>query len=379
MTTDIHSKAFDEGSQIKLYILREYLKQWLPVFLSRKPIIWKKIFIYDFFAGEGSDAIGNYGSPLIILDELKSYCKNIIAEKVEVKVVFNEFQKGKSQKLQSQCYEQLKLCKINDESANYCPNFNTTQDCVFRLVIENRDFKDFFQSIYFHMTLAKNIPRFMFLDQYGVKHITEEILHKVSMLERTDFIFFISSSFALRFIENAKFNKYLKLTRQDFSENRPYHCHRVIFNYYKSLLHPEDNLYLAPFSIKKNQNIYGLIFGTHHTLGMEKFLNIGWRINTQTGDANFDIDDEKINTYEPTLFMQFNIPTKLQLFERELRTRLESKEFKSNKEIYEYSLESGFLPKHANKVICEMKSEGKIPKELKTVTQNIHKLKLSYI
>jgi hypothetical protein len=219
----------------------------------------------------------------------------------------------------------------------------------------------------------------MFLDQYGVKHITEEILHKISLLERTDFIFFISSSFARRFIENPEFKKYLKLTRQDFNENKPFHCHRVIFNYYKSLLRPEDNLFLAPFSIKKNQNIYGLIFGTHHTLGMEKFLNIGWKINTQTGDANFDIDEEKINPVEPTLFDQFNIPNKIKLFELELRSRFESRKFKSNMDVYKYSLESGFLPRHANKVINEMKNEGKIPKEFETGTQNIHNLELSYL
>jgi three-Cys-motif partner protein len=374
MTTDIHSKAFDEGTQIKLYILREYLKQWLPVFLNRKPVLWKRLFLYDFFAGEGSDAIGNYGSPLIILDELRSYCKSINSESIEVNVVFNEYLKGKSQKLKLQCSEQLEMCKLNPESANYCPNFGKNGDCVFKLLIENKDFNDFFQDKYPHMSSSKDMPKFMFLDQYGIKYITEEIFHKLTTLERTDFIFFISSSFARRFIENAEFKRYLNLTRQDFSINRPYHCHRVIFNYYKSLIRPENNLYLAPFSIKKSQNIYGLIFGTHHSLGMEKFLNIGWRINKQTGDANFDIDEEKINPNEPKLFTEFDVPTKIQLFERELKIKLESKEIVTNKEVYGYSFESGFLPKHANKVIQEMKGEGKIPKGFKTASQNIHKL-----
>ena len=32
---DIFNKGFDEGTQIKLYILRKYLQEWLPVFLVK--------------------------------------------------------------------------------------------------------------------------------------------------------------------------------------------------------------------------------------------------------------------------------------------------------------------------------------------------------
>jgi len=50
MSTDFHNKEFDDGTRIKLEILREYLKQWLPVFLAGEKTYWKKIFIYDFFS-----------------------------------------------------------------------------------------------------------------------------------------------------------------------------------------------------------------------------------------------------------------------------------------------------------------------------------------
>jgi three-Cys-motif partner protein len=379
MSTDIHSKAFDDGTQIKLYILREYLKQWLPVFLNRRKTAWKKVYIYDFFAGEGSDIKRNIGSPLIILKELRPYCNRIRSEKIEVKVVFNEFLQKKSKKLNELCRQHLKECKNDTGSLYTCPKFGNNDDCVFRLVIENKDFNEFFQEIYVHMVQFPKMPRFMFLDQYGVKHVTEDIFHKLIKLERTDFIFFISSSFARRFIMNNEFQKYLKLTNQDFNEEKTHHCHRVIFKYYKSLIPPDQKFYLAPFSIKKNQNIYGLIFGTHHSLGIEKFLNVGWKINVQTGDANYDIDDEKINPTQPKLFKEFDIPNKIQLFERELKTKIEAKEIITNQEIYEFSFESGVLPKHANKVIQDLKSEGKIQKDFKIATQNIHNLDLSKI
>lgn len=100
MSTDIHNKVFDDGTRIKLEILREYLKKWLPVFFAGKPTGWNKVFIYDFFAGEGSDSLGNYGSPRIILEELKEYCQEIFTKNIDVKVVFNEYKKVKAHKLQ---------------------------------------------------------------------------------------------------------------------------------------------------------------------------------------------------------------------------------------------------------------------------------------
>ena len=327
------------------------------------------------FAGEGSDIEGNFGSPLIALNELKPYCKRILSEKIEVKVVFNEFLEKKSKKLGIQSNQHLIDCRA--ESPFTCPNYGKNDQCVFKLLIENKDFKEFFDEIYVHMVRFPEMPRFMFLDQYGVKQITEDIFQKLIKLERTDFIFFISSSFVRRFITIPEFQKYLKLTNQDFDENKPHHCHRVIFNYYKSLIPQDQKFYLAPFSIKKNQNIYGLIFGTHHSLGIEKFLNVGWKINNQTGDANYDIDDEKIKPNEPSLFAEFDTPTKVQLFERELKAKIESNEIITNHDVYEYAFESGMLPKHANKVIQELIKENKILKDINTAAHSIHKLEIS--
>lgn len=301
MTTDIHSKSFDEGTQIKLQVVRDYLKQWLPVFIIKRDLLWKNIFIYDFFAGEGTDVVGHQGSPLIILDEIRNYCKTIQDRGIKVKIVLNEYNPKKTEKLKQSCNDYLKTCKenIHDKSLS-CQN---SDSCVFQLVVENQDFQDFFKSIYDTMLINPDYPRFIFLDQYGVRHVTEDIFNKIIALERTDFIFFISSSYVLRFVENPEFKKYIKLERADFDGKNQYQCHRVLFEYYKKLSQTnKKKIYLAPFSIKKGKNIYGLIFGSHHKLGIEKFLKVCWTQNSHTGDANFDIDSQKINPDEPKLF-----------------------------------------------------------------------------
>lgn len=369
MAKDIHKIRFDEGTKIKLYILREYFKEWLPVFLKGRQQHWDKILIYDFFAGEGTDVDGQLGSPLILLNELKSYCKEMAQRKLFCKLILNEFDASKFKKLQNNVRSFLSECR----KSQGCPKCNS-EGCIFTLSIENKDFKDFFLGIYNLISKNPNLPRFMFLDQYGIKQITEDVFRKLVKLKRTDFIFFISSSYASRFAEIPEFKRYLKLSRQQFDINKPYHCHRVIFEYYKQLIPSDSEYFLAPFSIRKGSNVYGLIFGTNHTLGMEKFLNIGWRINQQTGDANFDIDNEYINLHQPKLFSEFDVPNKLQLFKKELRNKILDRIILTNKQVYNFTFEMGCLPKHANEEIRKLQKEGKILNDLPLQSQNIHRL-----
>jgi three-Cys-motif partner protein len=379
MARDIHKSVFDEGTKIKLYVLEQYLREWLPVFLKGKDIRWDKIFVYDFFAGSGTDSENNPGSPLIIINLIKSFCKDIVKKNLQLKMVFNEINKNKFEKLVRNCNRDLLDCVENINAINYCPRDKTADSCVFDLRVENQDFQRFFDNIYTVMEKHPEYPRFMFLDQNGIKHITSDVVNKLVFLDRTDFIFFISSSFANRFVEIPEFKKYLNLSRQQFIQSKPYHCHRVIYNYYKSLLPKGKAYYLAPFSIKKGANIYGLIFGSHHTLGIEKFLNICWRINPQTGDANFDIDKERINPDSPSLFEELNISTKIQDFEQQLRTKIQNCVITTNIEMYNFTFEMECLPIHANKVVKEMQKENIISKEFEIANHKIHKLPTSHI
>ena len=68
---NLHAKAFDEGTQEKLNIYREYLREWLPVFLHAK-MRMSRIQIFDFFAGPGVDVEGKAASPVIALEEIHS-------------------------------------------------------------------------------------------------------------------------------------------------------------------------------------------------------------------------------------------------------------------------------------------------------------------
>lgn len=157
---------------------------------------------------------------------------------------------------------------------------------------------------------GKTQPTYFILDQNGIKQIDQQTFQFIANQKKTDFIFYISSSFINRFSDEESFKKYLSLSKSDFDKRPYHHCHKVVLEYYKNLIPKEKPYYLAPFSIKKGTNIYGLIFGSGHLLGIEKFLKICWSIDPERGEANFDIDSDNINPMAPSLFSEYGYTQK---------------------------------------------------------------------
>ncbi len=352
MGRNLFRKPFDEGTIDKLQIFEDYFKEWLPVFVARQEIIWNEIQIFDLFAGEGTDINGVLGSPMRILNILNDNADIILRNKIKIRIVVNEYEKEKYEIL----VKNLELIA------------NRT---LYTLEYYNEDFTAVFNRYFESMRLTAN---FLFLDQNGIKQITEEIFTKLIYLKQTDFLFFISSSYIKRFSEVDEFKKYLGITKQDLEGKSYYHVHRVVLDYYRSKIPAGKNYFLAPFSIKKPSGIYGLIFGTNHTLGIEKFLHVCWKRDKLTGEANFDIDEEKIDIQRPSLFQEYNIPKKIQLFELSLRVNILEKALISDLDVYLYCLEDGFLPRHANKVLNEMKKDKSIDFDFKPISNRIHKI-----
>ena len=309
---NLFRKPFDEGTLAKLEIFEDYFKEWLPVFVSKPNPFKEQIQIFDLFGGEGKDINGVLGSPMRILSVL-NYNKTLIKQSgIKIRIVVNEIEKAK--------YELL------------VPNLESLADkSIYQIEYYNDDFSKIFSDNYESMKQSVN---FLFLDQNGIKQVTETIFSKLTELKQTDLLFFISSSYINRFAEVEEFNKYLKITRQDLSGKSYYHIHRIVLNYYRSLIKKGKNYFLAPFSIKKPSGVYGLIFGSNHTYGMEKFLTVCWKHDKLTGEANFDIDNERIDLSKPSLFPELNVPNKRQIFEEFLSKKILSGDLKTNTEVY---------------------------------------------
>lgn len=346
------NEPFDEGTKCKLDVYRLYLREWLPVFLASSNPKWKNVNVFDFFSGQGKDADGVFGSPLITLEELGNNTGYIVNNKLNVKLFFNE--------LDSKLFNQL--------TQNVEPYLKPK---VFSTELSKQDFRICFEE---QLPFMKNAANLVFLDQKGVKFITSDVFHKLISLKQTDFLFFISSSFIKRFGESEEFRKYLKIRSEDIENKDYFHIHRLVLEYYRSLIPADKQYFIAPFSIRKKSNIYGLIFGSNHTYGIEKFLKICWKMDRQRGEANFDIDKDKINPSTPLLFPELNKPSKRRVFEEDLETQVLSKSLDTNYKVYLFTLDNGFLPKDANEVLRRLEKERKIVLDCKLVSEKIHSI-----
>jgi hypothetical protein len=307
MTKDLHKSPFDEGTKVKLALYENYIKEWLPVFLSASSSKSMRINIFDFFSGP---------------DQLKKY-----------------------------------ILELRIESKPY------------RITYSTMSFEEAFKK-YIPIMSKDKTANFLFLDQNGIKHVTDDIFRTLVDLQKTDFLFFTSSSTLHRFKQHPEIKKYINIPTTRNSVSTYLHIHRIVLDYYRGLIPKGKEYYLAPFSIKKGANIYGLIFGTGHMLGIDKFIKQCWKIDPQTGDSNFDIDRDNIDPRQPSLFPEKDKPKKLQNFEFDLSNAILDRKLVTNKDIYKYTLFNGLLAEHARKILRDLIIAGSLPKQRIPISYN---------
>jgi len=318
--------------------------EWLPVFIQRKSdYAWSgEINIFDFFCGPGIDKDGQKGSPLIALDVCKQFSEQLAQQGRKVNLFFSDDKPSKVKKLN------IKLSEIE-----------LPDTIVYDTKVEK--FPNTFMRKLKSMSGAANL---LFIDQCGIKGVPDNVFKALISLNGTDFLFFIASSFFKRFKDLAEFKQYIDTTDY-ITDNTPYSdMHRAIASMYRSFIPSDEEYYLIPFTIKKGANIYGLIFGTRSLLGASKFMKICWDIDSERGEANFDIDNDNLPSKPGDmgdLFKDNEKSQKVTLFQAELENKLLGGKFATDKQIFVYSLESDVLPtKHAKPVVTRLIKEGRI-------------------
>ncbi|GJL63449.1 MAG: hypothetical protein NPIRA04_21030 [Nitrospirales bacterium] len=333
-TGDFHNRPFDDGTLTKLEIFELYAREWFPVFLAQNVPSKSIIHVYDFFAGPGTDSSNKPGSPLRIIRQLQN-CQKLAAWG-KVKTHLHFFDKS------SQKINQLK--QIIDEQV---PKMSNVSYDIKSLAFEEAWEKSAQQ------LNDQHAAKLVFIDQTGVSQVTDDVFSRLVKSQTCDFLFFISSSTLYRFLEHPAIS--LKISRPDDY----YHVHRAALDYYRRLIPSAQRYYLAPFSIKKGANIHGIIFGSGHPRGMDKFLQVAWKSDEMTGEADFDINRENIKPDQLRLPHPDFRPSKILVFEKELENLLRNGSISTELDVIQVCFDHGMKRKHAEPVLKKLK-EGNI-------------------
>lgn len=341
---DLHSEPFDEGTIAKLEIFEDYAQAWIPTFVMQSI---PEICIFDFFAGTGFDKNGIAGSPIRILNKIKEQKGHLFQKRVKVKLFLNEFDKDKFEELKNSCNAFL------SENRGLNSRIETNY--------YNEDFASLFPKL---LPTIQKLPSLVYLDQNGIKFISNQYFNELEKCKTTDFLYFISSSYFWRFGESEEFQKHFNFNAEEAKKDPYKFIHRKIIEQLKASLPDKTKLKLYPFSIKKGANIHGIVFGASHPRAVDKFLDISWKRNEVNGEANFDIDDDG-GKVQMDLFSGKKL-TKIEGFQEKLASSVRNGELLSNKSILDFTYANGHIPKQSSEKLKQLKKEGVIEYEGKS-------------
>lgn len=345
MAKDIHAQKFAPSTQHKLWLYGAYLADALPVFLKTKMV--SDINLFDFFAGPGINVDGELCSPAIAIEVIKKTLSSIPLEGKTIHLFFNENAKEK--------YE--KLIEYSQKTKLECPYLD--------IQVRNEDFTVLFPSCKPIMSMPGS-ANIIFIDQYGIKYVTKDVFQFLASQKFTDFMFFLASGSANRFKEDEKaiwsYLPPLSVEEKQAMNNK--NVHRILATSYIRWLPSNCECYLGNFSFQKQSNVYGLVFGSGHPTGLYRFLDNAWELAASYGgQADFDIDDDGIDEKQPELFEEYSKPTKLIQFKKELANKLQSHSFRTNRDIFIFSLLFGVMPTHVRQTLAELMKEKKLPSQ----------------
>jgi three-Cys-motif partner protein len=325
-----HDKPFDSGTLTKLDIFETFAREWLPVFLSRSPSPWREVHIFDFFAGPGQDSEGAPGSPIRLLDQLRIASSYVAWSEVTIELhLFDSKMKAVTS-----------LRKRVGEPGVVPPGVTCR--------VLRREFSEAFEEALPILRRPK-AAKLVFIDQFGVDQVDDARFKELIGFSTCDFVFFISSSALHRFRNHPSIK-----TKIDRPED-PRYVHRTVVNHYRGLIPKGARYFLAPFSIKKGANIWGIIFGSGHPLGIDKFLQVAWMKDELAGEANFDIDRDDAGP----LFADLP-PTKVADFETNLRELVVQGLVHDEVDVMEICYRHGVTRQHSSPVLKELKDSGVI-------------------
>jgi three-Cys-motif partner protein len=253
----------DPHTQAKHTILRRYWEAWLPIMSTFN----QRLLYIDGFAGPGSYAGGQDGSPLIALKSARDHQARPKAE-----VVFIFIEKDKKR------YEHL-VATIADIKPTLPGSFKVS--CVHGVfddemteVLDDLDKQK--------ATLA---PSLVFIDPFGFSHTPFRTVERIMQNQRCEILITFMYEEINRFlnhpdhVETYDFLFGTRKWRKVVEIDRPVERRRTLHDIYRDQLTGAGIEHVRSFEMinQGNKTDYFLFFGSHNLRGLEKMKEAMWK------------------------------------------------------------------------------------------------------
>ncbi len=335
-----------EHSEAKVNLYGRYLSVYLNV-LHRAQFV-KKIFVFDLFCGEGIYENGAKGSPIIALDCIRNHyfanqnsCPNMT-------VWFNdngisEIEEGVS-----------KVDRVKKISTTIFKPDNV------KIEFRKENYEDIYPKAIELVAQTEDAKGLFFIDPFGYKAIKPDDIRGMLVSGKTEVFLWLPIAQMYRFADSALrsgfpgseplkafLNELFGKTIPDFRSAQDFiEQLKARFRAYLKDL----NVFVDTFILERDaSNVYCLFFFTRNVRGYEKMLEAKWAADPSRG---------KGHSIEKTIALFDEI--ELSGYHQKLLAFIESADYRTNKELYSFGLENGFLPKHTKGVLDRWKKNGTV-------------------
>lgn len=334
---DIEENLF-EHSKAKVRLLDEYLRRYLNIISNDG--YTEKIKIYDLFCGEGLYKNGGEGSPLIIMRAIKDLYYSNLAKGKKVPIIDCQFNDKSSSKIQN----------VKDSIKNK----NLYYEVFGSINYTSNDYNDEVKRLSEEIPKLKNQKAFIFIDPYEYKHIKARDIKALLSKKNAEVLLFLPTQFMYRFDKNGTPEALIDFI-EEIVDYKDWKQNDNVWKFIEQLKESFEtylgaSFFVEKFTIQKDANtVFCLYFFSSHIKGFEKMIEAIWEIDPQYGKG---WDFKKHN---PSLFTELRI----KFLERKLIEFIKSGHV-SNRDIYRFTLNKGFLPKHTNGILISLQNDGSL-------------------
>ncbi len=329
-------------AKLKFYIY--YLERYLPILFKARFV--EKINIYDMFCGQAFYEDGKESGAVRAFNKIKEVQKNNPDSNTEITLTLNDLSKKRINKIKEWLESQA-------ETFTTATHNEDATDLIKKLIdgINNKQ--------------NSNTRNLVFIDPYGYKEIDKSLIEELLKNGRTEVIVFLPINQMTRFKEKAVGDDVEKdfLPLKKFIEQFDIDVDTVngdieLIKAIEKSLSFDEKYFSTSYHIKNQQGKhYALFFMTSHIYGLEKILEVKWKLDDQQG-SGFN------NTHQADMFLETQ-----KIDELKEKLLLYLQESKNNNETYEWTLKQGFMPKHANQILKELQNNNR----LKTTPDTVRK------